>query len=101
MRKRYTVDADTKKIYYQANRVEIASKRKAKSYGVSAEQFNQMMNEQKGHCKICKTLMFKPCIDHCHASGRVRGLLCGRCNSGLGYFQDDTVLLLAAVEYLS
>lgn len=54
-------------------------------------------------CAVCKRLFdddLKATLDHCHKTDRCRGALCGRCNSGLGMFNDDLKLLLAAMEYL-
>lgn len=55
-------------------------------------------------CAICKRMfdeLLKPQLDHCHKSDRCRGALCGACNAGLGMFNDDLKVLLAAMVYLS
>lgn len=59
-----------------------------------------MLASQGGTCAICQQAMEKPCVDHCHVSGAVRGLLCQSCNKGLGFFRDNTKLLLSGVRYL-
>jgi hypothetical protein len=62
-----------------------------------------MLLGQDGVCKICsKPPLDNPylCVDHSHITGRVRGLLCTRCNTGLGQFEDDPELLMAAYKYL-
>ena len=74
-------------------------------YGVTPEQFEQMLEQQGGTCAICATDQWDskgrgPSVDHDHATGKVRGLLCASCNNGLGRFRDDTALLRAAVKYL-
>ena len=74
-------------------------------YGLTAEQFEQMLETQGGVCAICGTDEWDrsgrgPNVDHDHATGAVRALLCTNCNHGLGKFRDDTALLLAAVKYL-
>lgn len=73
--------------------------------GVTAEDYQRMMADQDGRCAICGT--DKPAgrgkrlhVDHCHAGGQVRGLLCVNCNNGLGNFVDDPARLLAAISYL-
>lgn len=70
------------------------------NYGITLERFSEMMLEQSGRCRICRGRMKTPNIDHCHKTGKVRGLLCGRCNTALGGFQDSTKLLRAAICYL-
>lgn len=74
-------------------------------YGVTPEQFEQMLATQGGVCAICGTDQWDskgrgPNVDHDHTTGKVRGILCNSCNNGLGRFRDDTALLLAAVKYL-
>lgn len=75
-------------------------------YGIEPEDFENMNTRCGGLCEICggepttyqgfKTL----CVDHCHTTGKVRGLLCNKCNQALGLFQDSIENLLSAVEYL-
>jgi hypothetical protein len=75
-------------------------------YGISVDEFDQMMLVQGGLCAICKTELVqsdksrKPCVDHCHKTNGVRGLLCHPCNTGLGYFRDDPARFSAAAEYV-
>lgn len=67
-------------------------------YGVTQEQFDIMLEMQKGKCAICPQPAIA--VDHCHVTGRVRGLLCRKCNSGLGFFNDSPDLVEAALRYL-
>jgi len=69
-------------------------------YGITIEDWHAMLIAQSGRCDICTKPMMKPLVDHCHETGRVRALLCGACNVGLGQFQDDVALMLRAIAYL-
>ena len=70
-------------------------------YGLSLEQFNQMIIAQDGLCAICSNdIADYPYVDHNHVTGNVRKLLCMNCNSGLGQFKDSPELLQKAVDYL-
>jgi hypothetical protein len=73
-------------------------------YGITGADFNQMLINQNGQCKICKSTYPGPkgvfAVDHCHQTNMVRGLLCYLCNVGLGSFRDNQEFLLGAVEYL-
>jgi hypothetical protein len=74
-----------------------------RKYGVSREQFDQLMVESCGRCAICNQVFEHekdPAIDHCHATDVIRGLLCISCNNGLGRFRDSPDLLEAAAQYL-
>ena len=74
-----------------------------KNYDITIEQYNNMLNAQNNKCAICHN-KFKPFkdthIDHNHITGKVRGLLCVKCNSGIGYLNDDINLLKEAINYL-
>lgn len=77
-----------------------ASDRKSRT-GVTAEEFDRMLREQRGVCAICNLPSAKTLhVDHCHTTGAVRGLLCDLCNRGLGYFHDDPHRLRVAADYL-
>lgn len=68
-------------------------------YGITLERFNEMLQRQGGGCAVCGETE-KMVVDHCHATGKVRGALCIRCNTGLGGFRDRADLLRRAIEYL-
>jgi hypothetical protein len=69
-------------------------------YGITQEQYEEMYEAQQGICPICCGWFEKLFVDHCHDTGKVRALLCGMCNPGLGFFKDDVELLKRAIEYL-
>ena len=69
-------------------------------YGMSLADYEAMLERQRGACAICKKSDEALCVDHCHACGKVRGLLCAKCNSALGFCNDSPEHLLAAVAYL-
>ena len=69
-------------------------------YGLSEEGYNALLAQQHGRCPTCKQKFGVPCVDHCHSTGKVRGLLCHKCNLGIGYFNDDPNRTRAATVYL-
>lgn len=72
-----------------------------KRYGLTLESTQRLLDLQLGLCKICsKDISKKFHIDHSHATGKVRGLLCNNCNMGLGLFKDDILSLEKAIMYL-
>lgn len=77
------------------------------NYGLSTEDFESLLVAQDFSCAICATAFdpgvrdLTPCVDHSHATGQVRGLLCHTCNLGLGHFRDDPKRLQAARGYLA
>lgn len=76
-----------------------------RTYGITKEQFDKLFESQCGKCAICgySTIgdhKFFPMIDHCHETGKVRGILCANCNQALGKFKDDIERLKSAIEYL-
>lgn len=92
----------------------LANQRKANrlyKYGLTDEDYLKMKEEQDMKCWICKVGLQENatnrhtsetlCIDHDHETGEVRGLLCTRCNKGLGMFDDSIEHLLESIKYLS
>jgi Recombination endonuclease VII len=71
-----------------------------KVYGISMADYEAMFERQGGACAICKRTGVTLCVDHCHLTGEVRGLLCSQCNSAIGFCSDDPAVLLAAAAYL-
>ena len=72
-------------------------------YGLTTEDYNKMLDQQNGVCKICKQVCITNevlSVDHCHTTGKIRGLLCMKCNSALGYFKDNIETLKSAIKYL-
>jgi recombination endonuclease VII len=76
-------------------------------YRISASEYDDLLANQGGRCAICGnppsgqgTSMARLHIDHDHDTGRIRGLLCGRCNPGLGYFLDSPARLRVAADYI-
>ena len=86
------------------------AKQRLTSFGISAEKYEEMLMSQDSKCAICsihideyrKTSQNNKvfAVDHCHSTGSIRGLLCCKCNRGLGYFKDDPALLHKAISYL-
>lgn len=75
-----------------------------KRYGITSQDYQEMFDAQLGSCAICKRIKTKEtktlCVDHCHTTGKVRGLLCHDCNTGIGKLQDSETILTEAILYL-
>tara|TARA_Y100000768_G_scaffold282083_1_gene216917 strand:+ start:219 stop:767 length:549 start_codon:yes stop_codon:yes gene_type:complete len=110
---------ENKKTYYQDNKEEIKKKNARhyrdnidhhrdyhlkRKFGIGLNEYNLLLESQDYACAICGSK--KPSgrgnfhVDHCHKTGRVRGLLCHYCNTGLGSLRDDPLLLSKALDYL-
>jgi hypothetical protein len=97
--KRRMQDAARSRRWRRANPDKMRAQDLRELYGLSPHDFAAILHAQGDVCAICK----KPnpdCVDHCHKSGRVRGVLCRVCNIGLGQFRDDPALLLKAADYV-
>lgn len=76
-----------------------------RQYGISLDEYNEMLENQRYKCAICgnedEVEGRRLAIDHCHETNKIRGLLCGKCNRGLGLFYDNIDLLEKAKQYLN
>ncbi len=77
----------------------------ARLYNTTPEFVAEMRKQQNNCCALCgkpfeDTKALRPCLDHCHETGRLRSLLHNKCNGGLGMFNDDPVLLEQGAVYL-
>ncbi len=77
-----------------------------RKYNLSIEEYEILIESQNNSCKVCGThaknnIKGKLYIDHCHTTGKVRGLLCMKCNSALGLLNDDKTLVQKLINYLS
>lgn len=101
--------------YYAANRTKERKRTRLRRYGLTQEQFDALWADQAGGCAICEQALLdiddyesgnsRPanacCIDHCHTTGKIRGLLCIPCNLMLGYAKDSTDTLAKGIKYLT
>jgi len=74
-----------------------------KRFGITLEDYNNMLESQNHKCKICGGTDEHQAlsVDHCHTTGRIRGLLCNDCNRGIGMFKDNPSTLQSAIKYLT
>lgn len=69
-------------------------------YGITLDQYEAMVQRQGGLCAICHEAPDVLYVDHCHATEKIRGLLCNLCNVGIGSLRDDSLLAFRAAHYL-
>lgn len=120
-RKKYASDEEfrNRKLNLQAERmrtdVEFRLRHRAscrdghlrRAYGLTQAMFDAMLGDQGGGCAICGTKQedgnqaTRMVVDHCHVTNKIRGILCDLCNTALGKFKDDALLLNRAIEYLN
>jgi hypothetical protein len=121
---KYTT-ANNKERYRTSYKCRVATRAAARQshlrlkYGMTEDDYHALLARQGGRCAICSATKesrqssrrrvyarndpkqdYRLCIDHCHQSGKVRGVLCSRCNSLIGQAKDDPAVLLAAAQYL-
>jgi hypothetical protein len=89
----------------QKQRATVEARRKARKarlardHGLTVEEYDAIEAAQDGRCAICR--QDKPLVvDHCHESGKVRGLLCHLCNRAIGFLGDDPIIVGQAAAYL-
>lgn len=97
---------ESRQCWYNKNKDRAREILRKSFYGITQKGFEALYSSQAGKCAICSAPIAdgSGCrglvIDHCHASGKVRGLLCARCNLGLGHFNDDPMRMRLAADYI-
>lgn len=88
--------------YRQENPTKFRNYELKKRFGIGATEYDEILEKQNGKCAICggEDDHFSLAVDHCHNKKHIRGLLCSKCNRGLGLFRDSPQLLKQAIEYL-
>lgn len=90
--------------YMSTRKVEAAEYRRrwnlSKRYGITVDCFAEMLDSQGGACAVCGKTGSRQVVDHDHATGKVRGILCVRCNVSIGGLGDNVEGLLRAIRYL-
>lgn len=92
-----------RKYYRKHHEEEVKRSRKKyfkRKFNLDLKEVEDLINKCEGLCNICKIVLSKPCIDHDHKTGKIRGVLCPNCNAALGLFKDDPTLLKEAIKYL-
>ena len=87
------------KNHQKSNKVRRQSYHRKWKYNLTEDEYQELLQRQNNKCALCLSGS-KLIVDHCHTTGRVRGLLCFKCNTGIGQLQDSEELLLKAVDYL-
>lgn len=77
------------------------SKGREKHYGINRAEMEFILATQDDACAICHTTEDVRHVDHCHDTGKVRGVLCSNCNTALGLLKDDTAAMRRAIGYVT
>jgi len=91
------------KSYYACYKTKILAYDIKRKYGLSGDDFNRLIDNQNGACAICERTDWngkKPGVDHDHATGKIRGILCHNCNAALGHIKDNQKTAKAIFAYL-
>jgi hypothetical protein len=90
--------------YQLKNKDALSESRRAWRYGMTVDEMNERLEEAGDICPICHaaygTETTKKCIDHCHETGEIRGIICNKCNIAAGMLQDDVQAVKRLAEYL-
>ena len=97
------------KSYRAENRKVLQDKERQRRFGITRNEYAELFHKQNGKCAICQReetatrngTVKSLAVDHCHSSGKIRGLLCADCNTGIGKLKDDVKILQNAIQYLS
>jgi len=90
--------------YYENNKYKIKEYQLKYNYGLTKEQYEQMLITQDGKCAICNKIFNNKKamhVDHNHKTGKIRQLLCQHCNTAIAFLNEDISILSRAIDYLN
>ena len=94
--------AELSRSYYRANKQKVRAYKWKLRYGLTHNEVYALYTSQNECCAICKSALNDVfVIDHCHSTGRVRGLLCNQCNQAIGLLKENAQSFLNAIDYLN
>lgn len=103
-RNRESINAGKRKYYHEKERDTIWERNIRNKFGITAEQYYEMYDQQNGVCATCHRphagYEKRLAVDHCHTTGKVRGLLCEACNRAIGMLGDNLDVVMRVHEYL-
>jgi len=109
-RKSWNINKDkynkNRKEYFKLNPEKQRANNLKSTYGITVERYDEMYKKQGGICSICGWVptnvgrFGKLCVDHCHSTNKLRGLLCHQCNLMIGIAKDKQDILLKGIDYL-
>ncbi len=106
--KKYAENREVLKADRDLNKNKYKNRALKSAFGIDLNEYNKMLNEQNGVCAICgqtetkisKGNLVSLAVDHDHATGKIRGLLCFNCNLAMGKFHDNVEMMKKAIEYI-
>lgn len=104
-RRKMAEDPEFAKMFRRKHGIYNYARKLEKTYNITIAEYKEMLNVCNNKCEICgssgmEERYFKLCIDHCHKTGKVRGLLCNSCNTSIGRLGDNPIAILKAYKYL-
>lgn len=96
--------SETSRKWHAGNKERVKNRKLFERYGISSEKYEELLTAQSRKCAICgkdqSVLKQMLNVDHCHKTGKIRGLLCNTCNRGIGLLCDNAELCKKAFVYL-
>lgn len=96
--------SESRRAWSEKNKEKIKNKNLIYNFGITLSDYEELLKQQNGVCALCfhvSTDGRQLCVDHCHDTLRVRGLLCTKCNTGIGLLKEDVELLQRAIKYIA
>lgn len=95
---------DRQRQYYAENKDQWRNRSLLKTYNLTLDEYNTLLEEQDHSCRVCGTHADETsrnlAVDHCHETGKIRSLLCNKCNTALGLLNEDVDVMKKLIKYV-